>query len=176
MSEGKVRVQNEENNWGLPDGTHVTIPGGLYAMKRLVKTVNKALKEAGKRYRYDRKGEIREMSPVEGEAPGLIEVDLSGMAAQLPEPLQFWCGLCAVISFCEKERDTPAWMVAKRMFQKFVTEAKPEGWPTTFKDFVELNFKEFDIPATVRSGIILAGAGDLSKISAAQGRLDREGR
>jgi hypothetical protein len=176
MDGGKVRVPNEENNWGLPDGTHVTIPGGLYTMKRLIKTVNWALKEAGKRYRYDRKGEIRELSPVEGEGPGPVEVDLSGMAAQLPPPLQFWCGLCAVISFCEREKDTPAWMVAKRMYQKWITEANPEGWPTSFKEFVEKNFKEFEIPATVRSGIILAGAGDLSKIRAAQGRLDGEGR
>jgi hypothetical protein len=148
----------------------------MYAKKRLIKTVNRALKEAGKRYRYDKNGDIVELSPVEGEAPGPIEVDLSGMAAQLPPPLQFWCGMCAILSFCEKEKDTAGWLVGKRMYQKFYTEGKPEGWPPTFKDFVAVNFPDFEIPATVRSGIVLASGGELAKIKAAQYKLEGENR
>jgi len=175
MSEGKVRIPNEENNWGLPDGSHVTIPGGLYTKKRLTKTVNAALKEAKKPYRFNKAGDIIQISPAE-DAPEAIEVDLSSMAAQLPAPLQFWCGICAILSFCEKEQDTAGWLVGKRMYQKFYTECKPEGWPPTFKDFVTVNFPEFKIPATVRSGIVLAGPGELSKIRAAQYKLEGERR
>lgn len=177
MSQGKIRVQNEPDNWGLPDGSHVTIPGGVYSLKQLVKVVNQALREAKKPYRYNRKGEITNVAPIgeDGDIPP-VEVDLSGMAAQLPPPLQFWTAMQAIVSFCEKEKDPSGWLLGKRMYDKFIEECKPEGWPPSFRAFVEVNFPDFEIPATVRSGIVLASSSDLTAIRAAQQKLDGENR
>jgi hypothetical protein len=156
----------------------VTIPPGLYGKRDMIRAVNKALKEASKPFRFNRSGAIVKLETVDGvtQVSDKVEVDLAGAAAQLPPPLQFWCGMCAIISFCEKEQDTPAWMVAKRMYDKFVKECNPEGWPPTFKDFVATNFPDFKIPASVRSGLVLAGAGDMAQLRAAQQKIDGGGR
>jgi hypothetical protein len=160
----------------------VEIPTGGYRDDNAVrKAVNKALGKAGKPFRFSASGELLPVRTATGDLPE-VPVDMPGLVnnvfSQVPEflraPIQVWCAMQMIVSYCEKSQDVQGWLVGRKMYEQFIEKVDPKGWPQTFREFVKVNFPDFKIPESAKTGLVLAGRGDLANLRAVRdGRHDR---
>ena len=167
----KIIIGPQNCFYPLPDGTKVQIPKGAYRDEDHVrKAVNKALKAAGKPFRFAANGDISPVRSVDGELPevpvnmpGLVEGIFSRVPDFLRKPVQIWCAMQMIVSYCEKAQDIQGWLVGRKMYDKFIADVNPKGWPQTFREFVTANFPDFTIPETAKSGLVIAGTEEMLK-------------